>query len=146
MKKILVLNGPNINLIGIREKEIYGSKGYEQIVNEIIEYGSECGFDTEVKQSNHEGDLVDWIQQAYFNQVTGIIINAGGYTHTSIAIMDAIKSIAPIPVIEVHFSDINTREDFRKHSYISLVSAKTICGYGEKGYLMAIGEIANIVK
>ena len=139
--KITVINGPNINLIGVREKEIYGSKCYEEIVVDIKKYGEKKGINVEVKQSNHEGVLIDWVQEAFYSQVDGVIINAGGYTHTSIALMDALKAIAPIPIIEVHLSDISKRETFRHHSYVSLASTKQIIGFGAEGYFMAIDEI-----
>ena len=144
--KITVINGPNINFIGVREKEIYGSKCFEEIVADITQYGVKNGIDVEVKQSNHEGVLIDWVQEAYYNKVDGIIINAGGYTHTSIALMDALKAIAPIPIIEVHLSDISKREAFRQHSYVSLASTKQICGFGAEGYLMAIDEIIKCAR
>ena len=141
--KILVLNGPNLNMVGIREKGIYGTTSYEDIVKEIEDYAKEKNIEVECRQSNHEGDLVDWIQEAYFNKYDGIVINPGAYTHTSIALLDAVKAIDPIPVIEVHLSDINEREDFRKVSYISMACKKQIKGLGSKGYLVAIENLIN---
>lgn len=141
--KILVLNGPNLNMVGIREKGIYGTTSYEDIVKEIEDYAKEKNIEVECRQSNHEGDLVDWIQEAYFNKYDGIVINPGAYTHTSIALLDAVKAINPLPVIEVHLSDINEREEFRKISYISRACKKQIKGLGSKGYLVAIENLIN---
>ena len=141
--KILVLNGPNLNMVGIREKGIYGTTSYEDIVKEIENYAKEKNIEVECRQSNHEGDLVDWIQEAYFNKYDGIVINPGAYTHTSIALLDAVKAIDPLPVIEVHLSDINEREEFRKVSYISMACKKQIKGLGSKGYLIAIDNLIN---
>ncbi len=135
--KVLVINGPNINFIGIREKELYGTETYNDLVNLINEHAKSLNIDVEVYQSNHEGDLIDKLQEAYFNKVDGIIINAGGLTHTSIALMDAIKSTS-IKTIEVHLTDIDKREDFRKISYISLVAEKTIKGKGFASYTEAL--------
>lgn len=141
--KILVLNGPNLNMVGIREKGIYGTTSYEDIIKEIEDYAKEKNIEVECRQSNHEGDLVDWIQEAYFNKYDGIVINPGAYTHTSIALLDAVKAIDPLPVIEVHLSDINEREEFRKISYISMACKKQIKGLGSKGYLVAIENLIN---
>ena len=104
--KLLVLNGPNINMIGIREKGIYGTMDYEAIVHMIHQEAEKRNDEVEVRQSNHEGTLVDWIQEAYFTNVDGIVMNPGAYTHTSIAILDALKAIAPIPAVEIHLFDI----------------------------------------
>ncbi|MCI6271635.1 MAG: type II 3-dehydroquinate dehydratase [Erysipelotrichaceae bacterium] len=142
--KLLVINGPNINMIGIREKSIYGDVSYEEIVSEIKTYAKSKNIEIKVKQSNHEGDLVTWIQDAYFKKYDGIIINPAAYTHTSIAIADAIKAISPIPVIEIHLSDISDREDFRKISYCAPYCIKQIKGFGYKGYLMAIDEFLSL--
>lgn len=133
---ILVINGPNLNMLGIREKDIYGHRTYPELVGYIERCAEDQGVKVEVYQSNHEGCIIDRIQEAY-GKVDGIIINGGGYTHTSVAIMDAIKAVM-IPAVEVHISDINNREKFRKHSYLSLVCEKTICGLGFKGYDEAI--------
>ena len=139
--KIMVLNGPNLNMVGIREKGIYGELSFESIIQEINAYAKEKGIEVDARQSNHEGDLVDWLQEAYFGKYDGVIINPGAYTHTSIALLDAAKAIAPLPVIEVHLSDINEREDFRKVSYISMACKKQIKGLGSKGYLVAIDTL-----
>ena len=143
--KLLVINGPNLNFLGIREPEIYGKYTYQDLCNLISSKAAELNMDIEIYQSNHEGQIVDKIQEAYFNKVQGIIINPAAYTHTSIAILDALKSVN-IPCIEVHISDINTREEFRKHSYISLVSIKQIKGHGFNGYLEAIEYFDNLLN
>ena len=134
--KILVINGPNLNMLGIREPQIYGSKTYTDLVNMIAAHCQANGIEAEFYQSNHEGDLVDKIQQAYGN-IDGIVINPGAYTHTSIAILDAVKSVA-IPTVEVHISKVEEREDFRQISYIRLACVKTITGHGTDGYIEAI--------
>ncbi len=134
--KILVINGPNINMLGIREPEVYGKETYETLCNMINEYAEEKGVEVEIYQSNHEGSLVDKIQEAY-GKVEGIVINPGAYTHTSIAILDALKAVG-IPTVEVHISDVASREDFRQISFIRSYCIKTITGKGLKGYLEAI--------
>lgn len=133
--KLLILNGPNLNMLGIREPEIYGNKTYQDLVNMIENYQNEII--VEIKQSNYEGELVTWIQEAYFQNFDGIIINPGAYTHTSIAILDALKSTG-IRTIEVHISNLDKREEFRKISYISSYAEKRIIGHGLEGYLEAI--------
>lgn len=135
--KILVLNGPNLNMLGIREPDIYGRKTYADLVSMIEERSRELGAEVCCKQSNHEGELVDWIQQAYFDKVDGIIINPGAYTHTSVALLDAFKAVG-IPVVEVHISQVSEREDFRQVSYVGLYAAKTIMGKGLDGYIEAL--------
>ncbi|MCQ2552738.1 MAG: type II 3-dehydroquinate dehydratase [Clostridia bacterium] len=135
--KLLVLNGPNINFIGIREPEIYGSITYKDLIEMVEKHAKEVGVEVEFYQSNHEGDLIDAIQKAYFDKIDGIIFNAGGYTHTSIAIMDALKAVK-IPCVEVHISDVHAREDFRQLSYISYVAVHQIIGHGLNGYLEAV--------
>lgn len=139
--KILVINGPNLNFVGIREPEIYGSKTYADLVSSIEEWACDLGQSAEVFQSNHEGEIVTKIQQAYFDKVDGIVINAAAYTHTSVAILDALKAVQ-IPTVEVHLSDINARDEFRKHSYISLYAEKMICGKGFDGYREALEYLA----
>ena len=134
--KILVINGPNINMLGIREPEVYGKETYETLCNMIDEYAEEKDIEVEIYQSNHEGSLVDKIQEAY-GKVEGIVINPGAYTHTSIAILDALKAVG-IPTVEVHISDVASREDFRQISFIRSYCIKTITGKGLKGYLEAI--------
>lgn len=135
--KLLVLNGSNINMLGIRELDIYGASNYEDLKSLIYDYCRLNNIEVEIKQSNHEGDLVDEIQKAYFSKVDGIIINPGAFTHTSIAILDALKAIN-IPTVEVHISDINKRESFRQFSYVSLYAEYRVIGKGINGYIEAI--------
>ena len=139
--KILVINGPNLNMLGIREPQIYGSKTYTDLINMIAAHCEANGIDVEFYQSNHEGDLVDKIQQAYGN-ADGIVINPGAYTHTSIALLDAVKSVG-IPTVEVHISDPDLREEFRKVSYIRLACIATVKGKGFDGYIEAIDLLKN---
>ena len=134
--KILVINGPNLNMLGIREPDHYGRQTYEDLVDKIKKHCIEKEIEVELYQSNHEGDLVDKIQSAYGNS-DGIVINPGAYTHTSIAILDAVKSVN-IPTVEVHISKVEEREDFRQISYIRLACVKTITGHGTDGYIEAI--------
>ena len=134
--KILVINGPNLNMLGIREPQIYGSQTYADLCEMIKKHCDTLKVSVEFYQSNHEGALVDKIQQSYGN-VDGIVINPGAYTHTSVALLDAVKSV-DIPTVEVHISDPDTREEFRKISYVRLACVKTIKGLGFKGYLDAV--------
>ena len=135
--KITILNGPNINLLGIREPEIYGKTTYDDLVRICQSKCNELGFDCEIFQSNHEGDIIDKIQECYEERMDGIIINAGGYSHTSIAIMDAIKGVG-IPTVCVHISDVSAREEFRHTDYVSMASVKTFSGFGIDSYIKAI--------
>lgn len=139
--KILVINGPNLNMLGIREPEHYGKKTYADLVDEIQSYCDKKNIDVKIFQSNHEGDLVDEIQKAY-GDADGIVINPGAYTHTSIAILDAVKSVG-IPTVEVHISKVEEREDFRQISYVRLACVKTITGHGTDGYLEAIDYLTE---
>lgn len=139
--KILVINGPNLNMLGIREPDIYGAQTFSALENFIKDSALELSIDVTLYQSNHEGAIVDTIQAA-LGVYDGIIINPAAYTHTSVAILDALKAVA-IPCVEVHLSDINAREEFRKHSYVSLVAKKTICGLGFEGYREALKYFAN---
>ena len=139
--KILVINGPNLNMLGIREKNIYGDKDYKALVKLIKEKAKNDGVKVKCVQSNYEGKLVTIIQKAY-QKFDGIIINPGAYTHTSIAILDALKSVN-IPTVEVHISAVNEREEFRKISYVSLFAKKTITGKGFDGYIEAIDFLKN---
>ncbi len=139
--KILVINGPNINMLGIREPEHYGRKTYADLVAEIQKHCDAKNVDVKIYQSNHEGDLVDEIQKAYGN-TDGIVINPGAYTHTSIAILDAVKSVN-IPTVEVHISKVEEREDFRQISYVRLACVKTITGHGTDGYLEVIDYLTE---
>jgi 3-dehydroquinate dehydratase-2 len=134
--KILVINGPNLNLLGIREPGIYGEENYEALCAKIWNFAGENGIDVELYQSNHEGDLVDRIQQAYGN-TDGIVINPAAYTHTSIALLDALKAVS-IPAVEVHISDVSSREEFRQISYVRAACMATISGHGLNGYLEAM--------
>jgi len=140
--KILVINGPNINMLGIREKHIYGSENYDTLVELCKKTGEELGVEIECWQSNHEGDIVDKIQWAYFNNVDGIVINPAAYTHTSVALLDAVKAVS-IPTVEVHISKVEEREDFRQVSFIRAACCKTISGQGIKGYAAAIEFLAK---
>ncbi len=134
--KILVINGPNLNMLGIREPEHYGRETYADLVEKIKNHCAARGIEVTIFQSNHEGDLVDEIQKAY-GVMDGIVINPGAYTHTSIAILDAVRSVS-IPTVEVHISKVEEREDFRQKSYVRLACVKTITGHGTAGYLEAI--------
>ena len=142
--KLLVINGPNINMLGIREKDIYGNRTYEDLVNYIHEHCAKKNIETEFYQSNHEGTIVDKIQNAY-GIFDGIVINPAAYTHTSIAILDALKAVA-LPAVEVHISDIHAREEFRKTSYICLACIETIQGHGFDGYIMAVDCLCEHTK
>lgn len=142
--KILVINGPNLNMLGIREPDIYGRKTYDDLLSYIKEEAEKLGVVVEFYQSNHEGDIVDKIQSAYGN-TDGIVINPAAYTHTSIAIPDALKAVG-IPTVEVHISDINSREAFRRISYVSPVALKTIAGKGFEGYILAMNELISHCK
>ena len=141
MKKILVINGPNLNLLGLREPAIYGSQDYEALEAFILENGLDLGLQIELFQSNHEGAIVDKIQQAY-GVFDGIVINPAAYTHTSIAILDALKAVA-IPTVEVHLSDVDSREEFRRHSFVSLYAEKVIKGKGFDGYREALEHFSE---
>ena len=136
MKKILVINGPNLNMLGIREPDIYGKQDFAALEEYIRASAKELGLSVSLFQSNHEGEIVDVIQSAY-GLYGGIVINPAAYTHTSVAILDALKAVG-IPTVEVHLSDINSREEFRKHSFVSMIAVKTICGLGFEGYRRAL--------
>ena len=138
--KLLVINGPNINFLGIREKSVYGTQNYDDLLSMIADKGRQAGCTIEVFQSNHEGTIIDRIQDAYFDGTEGIVINPGAYTHYSYAIRDALASIT-VPKVEIHISNIMEREDFRKVSVTAPVCDKQIYGEGLNGYLMAIDYI-----
>ena len=140
--KILVLNGPNLNMLGIREPDIYGSATYDDLVNMITSHCEKKDIEVKCLQSNHEGDLVDYIQQAFFDKVDGIVINPGAYSHTSVALLDALKAVM-IPAVEVHISKVNEREAFRQVSYVSYYCSKTITGKGFDGYIEAIDYLCG---
>ena len=135
--KLLVINGPNLNMLGIREKNIYGAETYEDLKVLLEKTFTEQGIEGEIFQSNHEGALVDRIQQAYFDGTNAIVINPAAYTHTSVAILDALKAVS-LPAVEVHISDVKEREDFRQISYAGKACEKTIMGKGFQGYVEAI--------
>ena len=141
--KFLIINGPSLNMLGIREPEIYGNRTYADLENCISQYCSEQDIECEIFQSNHEGAIIDVIHNAY-GMVDGIVINPAAYTHTSIAIMDALKAVS-IPVAEVHLSDVDSREDFRRVSYISLVSSIRVSGKGFEGYREAIIQLKSLL-
>ncbi|MGN0526684.1 MAG: type II 3-dehydroquinate dehydratase [Acutalibacteraceae bacterium] len=141
---ILVINGPNLNMLGIREPEIYGKETYNSLVRKIQNYANEKNISVRCFQSNHEGDLVTAIQTAY-GLYDGIVINPGAYTHTSVAILDALKAVS-IPAVEVHISDVDSREEFRKTSYIRLACFETVSGKGTDGYLLAIDKLLERAK
>ena len=139
--KLLVINGPNLNLLGVREPEIYGKADYAALCAFVREAAQEAGVEADIVQSSHEGVLVDWIQQA-LGRYDGIVINPAAYTHTSVAILDALKAVA-LPAVEVHLSDIDRREPFRRVSYAGMACVKTFCGMGFEGYRAAIRFLAE---
>jgi 3-dehydroquinate dehydratase-2 len=134
--KILILNGPNLNMLGIREPDKYGAETYDALCRKVKDFCDLAGVTVDFYQSNHEGDLVDRIQKAYFDGTDGIVFNPGAYTHTSIALLDALLSVR-IPCVEVHISDLKRREDFRQISYIRSAAVATVCGRGTDGYIDA---------
>jgi 3-dehydroquinate dehydratase II len=136
MTRILILNGPNLNLLGTREPEVYGTETLADIQSLCEREGKALGMSVDFRQSNHEGELVEWIHEAQ-KGVDGIIINAGAYSHTSVAILDALQALK-IPVVEVHLSNIYKREEFRHHSFVSAAAKGVICGLGSKGYVLAL--------
>ncbi len=141
--KILVINGPNLNFLGIRDKKTYGEQSYDHLVSMIKEKAEELGAEVECFQSNHEGAIIDRIQEAYFDGTSGIVINPGAYTHYSYAIYDALLSYDTIPMVEIHISDINSRDEFRKTSVTAPACDKQIVGHGLAGYLEAMDYIAS---
>ena len=143
MKKILVINGPNLNLLGLREPALYGAQNFEALQAAIRVWAGELGVEVELFQSNHEGVIVDRIQAAY-GVFDGILINPAAYTHTSVAILDALKAVA-LPTVEVHLTDISTREKFRQFSFVSLYAQKTICGKGFDGYKEGLEYLKSIL-
>ena len=140
---IYIINGPNLNLLGIREPEKYGRASLDDVETLCRETAKRHGLTIEFRQSNHEGEIVDWIQEANTNNAAGVVINPAGYTTTSIAILDAILAVS-MPVIEVHITNIHARESFRQHSYISKAAKAVICGFGIEGYALAITGLAAI--
>ncbi len=142
MKKLLIINGPNLNMLGIREPDIYGNNTYKDLVGLIEKKAAKLNCQAECFQSNHEGEIVDKIQQAYFDGIDGIVINPAAYTHTSVAILDALKAVK-IPAVEVHISDVNTREEFRKISYAGMACEEHFIGLGFDGYIKAMEYLVN---
>lgn len=143
-RKILILNGPNLNMLGMRELEIYGSKNLKTIAQECKQYANKLGYTIDFRQSNHEGEMVTIIQKAR-DTCAGVVINGGAYAHTSIALPDALK-ILEMPIIEVHISNTFKRESFRHHSYISGVAQGVICGFGGHGYILALDAMHALIE
>ncbi|MBQ2877579.1 MAG: type II 3-dehydroquinate dehydratase [Bacteroidaceae bacterium] len=143
MKKILVINGPNINMLGLREPALYGAKNFQALQQYILDSATRLGVTVELFQSNHEGDIVEKIQAAY-EQFHGILINPAAYTHTSVAILDALKAVG-LPTVEVHLTDISQREEFRRFSFVSLYAQKTICGKGFEGYAEGLEYLSQML-
>ena len=141
---ILILNGPNLNMLGLREPEIYGRQALDDIRTLCESHAEGHGFAVDFRQSNHEGELIDWIQQAQATHA-GIILNPGGFTHTSVAIMDALRAV-DLPAIEVHLSNIHRREPFRRRSYVAQAVEGSICGFGAHGYLLALDGMRALLK
>jgi len=141
---IFVLNGPNLNLLGTREPAIYGSDTLDDIAGRLEDRARELGLEVDVRQSNHEGHLVDWLHEAQASGAGAVLLNAGAFTHTSVALHDAIKAIRT-PVIEVHLSNPHTREAFRHHSYVGMAAKGTIAGFGADSYLLALEAAAKLV-
>jgi 3-dehydroquinate dehydratase-2 len=142
---IYVLNGPNLNLLGTREPEIYGRSTLKDIEAMCREAGKRHGYDVECRQSNHEGQIIDWMHEAREKGAAGIIINPAGYTSTSIAFLDAIKAVG-LPTIEIHISNIHAREEFRHHSFVSRAAKAMVCGFGVHGYVLAIDGLVALLK
>ena len=142
--KLLILNGPNINMLGIREPDVYGRETYATLCETVRRHAAQIGVDVELYQSNHEGDLVDKIQAAYGN-TDGIVFNPGAYTHTSIALLDALKAVS-IPTVEVHISDVSAREDFRQVSFVRAACIATIAGHGISGYTEAMDLLTEAAQ
>ncbi len=139
--KLMIINGPNLNMVGVREKGVYGTKSFEEICHFIEEQAQQRGHQVTLLQSNYEGGIIDFLQKAYFEHYEGVIINPGAYTHYSYAIHDAIKGITGIPTIEVHLSNVHAREDFRKISVTAPACIGQLCGYGEQGYILAMDAL-----
>jgi 3-dehydroquinate dehydratase-2 len=143
-KTAYVLNGPNLNLLGTREPKIYGRAKLADVERLCRQTAKQHGFEVEFRQSNHEGEIVDWVHEAAAKDAAGIIINAGAYTHTSIALRDAIAAVK-LPVVEVHISNVFARESFRHHSHIAAVASASLCGFGVTGYALAISGLSALV-
>lgn len=143
-RHILVINGPNLNMLGTRQPEVYGTTTLEDIKASCLAAGKENGVSVDFRQSNHEGEIIDWIQGSK-GKFQGLIINAGAFSHTSVALLDALLA-CELPVIEVHLSNIYRREAFRQHSYVSQVATGVICGLGQQGYVLALEALAKILN
>ncbi len=145
MSAVLVLNGPNLNLLGSRQPEVYGTQTLADVEALCVRTGAELGLEVECRQSNHEGELVDWLHEAgrrvAAGELLGVVLNAGSYTHTSIALRDAITG-AQVPTVEVHVSNVHAREEFRHHSYLSAVAVGVVVGFGVTGYALAVRGLA----
>jgi 3-dehydroquinate dehydratase II len=144
MTPILIVNGPNLNLLGRREPGIYGSRSLDELGESCREHGRRLGLAVDFRQSNHEGVLVDWVQEAT-TAFAGLVVNAGAYSHTSVALLDALRAV-DVPIVEVHLSNIFRREGFRHHSYPSLAATGVICGLGPRGYLLALEALAELTR
>jgi 3-dehydroquinate dehydratase-2 len=144
-KTVYILNGPNLNLLGTREPEIYGRATLADVESHCRAQAKKDGLAVEFRQSNHEGDLVDWLHEARAKKAVGVVINPGAFTHTSIAILDAVIA-SELPVVEVHISNIHAREEFRRNSHISKVAKAVICGFGIEGYRLAISGLAALIQ
>ena len=138
---VYVLNGPNLNLLGTREPEIYGRETLDDIRVALEDKAGPLGLSIDLRQTNHEGQLIDWIHEAQLKGARAVILNPGGYTHTSVALHDAIKSVS-VPVIEVHLSNVHAREPFRRHSYVAMAARGTVAGFGPTSYLLALQAVA----
>jgi 3-dehydroquinate dehydratase-2 len=143
MPSVFILNGPNLNLLGLREPEVYGTDTLDDIAGACEDRARELGLDIEFRQSNHEGHLIDWLHEANADRAKGVILNAGGYTHTSVALHDAVKAIT-VPVVEVHLSNPHAREPFRHRSYVGRAAKGTVAGFGALGYLLALDAVAKL--
>jgi len=144
-KTIYVLNGPNLNLLGMRQPEIYGHATLQDVEALCRDAAKPHGFEVDFRQSNREGEIVEWIQDAFFKKASGIIINPAGYTTTSVAILDAILAVK-MPVVEIHISNIHQRDEFRHQSFVSKGARGVICGFGVAGYVMAVNGLAELIK
>lgn len=144
-KKVRIINGPNINFTGVRERSVYGNLNYSQIMDKAKEKAAELGYDIEIFQSNHEGEIVDYIQKCYYEKVNGVVINPGAFTHYSYAIRDAISSVSQIPFVEVHMSNIHKREEFRHTSVTAPVCAGQMCGFGSLGYELGLIALKSLM-
>lgn len=142
-RPVLVLNGPNLNMLGLREPHIYGAETLADVRQRTEAHGRSLGLDVDFRQTNYEGELVTWIQEAR-GKAAGILLNAGALTHTSVAVLDALNA-AEVPAIEVHLSNVFRRESFRHHSYVSLAAVGVICGFGPRSYLLALDAIADVI-